>query len=264
MRCAVGLFLALVVAACNTGGGLTTPSTTPTLTVVRDADMSGRWHGWITLSASDQDTAYISLTLTQSGTAVEGTFECLYRCVEPIGTVTGTVSGMTLTWRLAFPNGGSCDGFEGTVFPDGVSGRYACAGAIGTDGTASGSWDLSRQSLSQCVPELVSPVANAILDNGRIDRSDVISWDFDWTDCPGATYHLVVIGRTAIYPVVDDWGLVESTSRMIDCGSYIGGSNVYGWRWRVRAYIDGRSGEWSREGIFDVEGPDSDPPQACE
>ena len=36
-------------------------------------------------------------------------------------------------------------------------------------------------------PQLISPVAGAMLDNGRTDRQDNIIWDFDWSDVPGAS-----------------------------------------------------------------------------
>jgi hypothetical protein len=57
---------------------------------------------------------------------------------------------------------------------------------------------------AQTTPELISPEAGAVLDNGCLDHSDLIIWDFDWTDVSGATdYNLFVIGANASIPVID-------------------------------------------------------------
>jgi hypothetical protein len=211
----------------------------------------------------DGATGHITLTLAQTGEAVSGTFECLYRCLNATGSVRGTISGMTLTGRVDFPDGRVCETFEGTLSAQGLSGRYACAGPIGKDGTVNGSWTAARVPASQCVPELVAPADHASMDNGRVDRRDQMTWDFSWTPCPGAHYHLLVSGATAMYPLVDARDVFEPSLRLQDCGSYVADQNRSGWRWRVRASVSGVWGSWSPEGVFNVEPLDRDPPGLC-
>jgi thiol-disulfide isomerase/thioredoxin len=110
------------------------------------------------------------------------------------------------------------------------------------------------------IPTLLSPPEGAVLDNGRFDGSDPEIWDFDWSDVPGATaYHLHVIGSKAKFPVIDRSDLPESAFHFEGRG-YIAGHNLPGWRWKVRAKLDGQWGAWSAERTFDVEPPDTDPP----
>jgi hypothetical protein len=125
-----------------------------------------------------------------------------------------------------------------------------------------------------CVPELLSPANEDILDNGRspsegTDAStDGITWEFDWSDCPNAAeYELHVIGRTATIPVVpvqDQYPIRESSFRYATCGGYVADMNRFGWRWRVRASVAGVWGPWSAERIFNVEPANTDPPGGCE
>lgn len=261
---AVGFMLAAIVQACDT----TPPPTRPTplaQSPESSPNLTGSWQGGISLSANEYDTAYFSLTLVQAGTSLTGTFECLYRCVHANGTVRGTISGIGLNWSATFPDGGSCDSFGGTISERGLSGDFSCAVPIATDGTARGKWSAARLAASSCVPELVSPTTDSSLDNGRIDGRDSETWDFDWTDCPGASgYQILVIGPHAIYPVVDDSFISESSFRNITCGSYVADQNRFGWRWRVRASTNGQWGNWSAEGRFNVERVDTDSPAACD
>lgn len=111
-----------------------------------------------------------------------------------------------------------------------------------------------------CIPSLISPEEGAVLDNGREDRLDDIVWDFDWSDCPGATrYHLYVEGPGALIPIIDD-GIGDSSYHHVSPGSYIIGRNRFDWTWRIRAELDGQWGEWSQICTFDVEPVNTDPP----
>ena len=115
---------------------------------------------------------------------------------------------------------------------------------------------------SMCIPSLISPGEGAILDNGRADRADDIMWDFDWSDCQGATeYHLYVIHSGSEFPVIDNDRIAHSHYSDISSGSYIIEGNRYGWKWKVRAKMDGQWGEWSEVGSFDIEPCDTDPPK---
>ncbi len=111
-----------------------------------------------------------------------------------------------------------------------------------------------------CVPELISPAAEDVMDNGRSDSADEIVWDFLWADCPGATeYHLYVIGSTASIPIINAEGIADSSFHHVKSGSYITFANRFGWRWKVRALVDGEWGNWSEERSFDVEPVNTDP-----
>lgn len=260
---ALGALLLGLLTACDSQPSTgPTPQTMETPTKKLNADVTGTWQGGLSLISNEYDTAPITLTLTQTGTEVMGTFECLYRCVHAEGTISGTIDGTRLTARIDFPGGG-CETLEGRISPEGFfSGTYACNSPIGRDGAGRGQWSAARDASSLCVPELLSPKNGEFLDNGRTDFRDPITWEFDWTDCPGERYHLLVIGPDAIYPVVDTWyGIDESRFQHVDCG-YVGRQN--GWRWRVRTFDrGGRVGRWSREGLFNVEPIGSDPPADC-
>ena len=55
-----------------------------------------------------------------------------------------------------------------------------------------------------CIPTLVAPTEGTLMDNGRLDGTDSIVWDFDWSDCAEATeYHLYVRNADASVPEVD-------------------------------------------------------------
>ena len=256
------LALVLFVSACGESPTSPTPPTDPTpqQPTPRVLGIAGIWRGGASL-VYEGDAAFITLTLSQSGAAIAGTFECLYRCTQDSGTVSGTLDGTKLMARLDFLNGAACETFDGTISESGLSGSYGCSTPLGKEGIANGFWSAVRETTPLCVPELISPVADAVLDNGRVDGSGDVVWNFDWTDCPGLSYHLLVIGPNAIYPIVDSL-ITESSFQRIKCGSFIAGPNRAGWRWRVRAVdgIIGGTGNWSAEGVFNVEPENVDPP----
>ena len=113
---------------------------------------------------------------------------------------------------------------------------------------------------SSCIPSPISPQPDAVLDNGRIDRDDYIVWDFDWSDCPGATqYHLYVFHIGSQFPVIDRF--ISSSSYHYECqGCYITEQNRVNWTWKVRAYVNNQWGAWSETRIFSVEPVNTDPP----
>jgi uncharacterized cupin superfamily protein len=110
-----------------------------------------------------------------------------------------------------------------------------------------------------CVPVLLSPDNDAVLDNGRSDRLDDVVWDFDWSDCSGATeYQLFVTHIGATIPIVDRDDLMQSSFTQVDPCAFILEENRFNWVWRVRAKTDGIWGAWSPERVFSVEAPDTD------
>lgn len=112
-----------------------------------------------------------------------------------------------------------------------------------------------------CVPLLISPGEGELLDNGRNDRQDDIIWDFDWSDCPGATkYNLYVQHEGSVGPVIDHPAVVASSYHYVGPGSYIIESNRFDWYWKVRSYASGKWSDWSEVRTFDVEPLNTDPP----
>jgi hypothetical protein len=105
-------------------------------------------------------------------------------------------------------------------------------------------------------PVLREPADGAIMDNGSLDLADPIAWNFDWEDVPQASeYQLFVMGPGASIPAIDQQSLKDSAFERKTAGSYIAGRNLAGWRWKVRAKVNGKWGPWSEERIFDVRPP---------
>ncbi len=105
-------------------------------------------------------------------------------------------------------------------------------------------------------PTLVSPPDRAVLDNGCDDHSDLMTWDFAWSEVPGATgYHLWVKNAGGSVPMLDQVGLKTTAFRYVS-NSYTPMSD--GWQWRVRAVVNGGYGEWSELRTFTVEPVNTD------
>ncbi|MEO8433591.1 MAG: hypothetical protein ABI596_01745 [Pyrinomonadaceae bacterium] len=110
-------------------------------------------------------------------------------------------------------------------------------------------------------PVLISPASGALMDNGCKPKRDGISWDFDWSDVPGATaYHIRVFRNPAI-PLINNTSVVPSayhyTSGPTD---HIINSNLNLWKWMVRAKVHGTWGRWSAPRGFRVEKLNTDCP----
>jgi hypothetical protein len=102
-----------------------------------------------------------------------------------------------------------------------------------------------------CKVSLLSPMNNAVLSQRRIGEGQFASsWTFSWTECPGATrYNLYVIGPGATNPLVNTDTL--GTSYLYRSTHY-GLTQLEGWTWRVRAYVNGEWGRWSDIRTFNV------------
>lgn len=116
----------------------------------------------------------------------------------------------------------------------------------------------SLATTNDCIPTLVAPTANAILDNGRTDRQDNQVWDFDWEDCPGATqYELYVIHSGADIPAIDYFTTDSSYQHLAERG-YVIEPNRFDWMWKVRSQVNGQWSDWSEIQIFEVEPVNTD------
>lgn len=110
----------------------------------------------------------------------------------------------------------------------------------------------ARRSQNACVPSLVSPESDAVLNQHRLDGNKVETrWRFSWSSCPGATkYHLHVLGLSAVNPIVDIATL--ETTFYEDWDTHYGITDRLGWRWKVRAYRAGSWSAWSETRTFSV------------
>jgi hypothetical protein len=109
-------------------------------------------------------------------------------------------------------------------------------------------------------PTLVSPANGAVMDNGCLDKSNGITWDFDWNDVAGATQYHLRVWRNPNLPLVNDMNIQQSSYHYDSPQSYIINSNLNGWRWMVRAKVHGVWGGWSEVRFFRVERLNADCP----
>jgi len=129
------------------------------------------------------------------------------------------------------------------------------------------------------IPTLISPSPHEILDNscyywdankGESVRTDIIEWNFKWSEVSGATYYNLYVhgGENAIFPVYDNY-LTSLSYLFKQIGPYIANQNRLDWYWRVRACnwiqddeISGHweYGPWSEMRFFNVEKLNTDCP----
>jgi serine/threonine protein kinase/Flp pilus assembly protein TadD len=117
-------------------------------------------------------------------------------------------------------------------------------------------------------PELLIPAAGAALDNGAAGGSKMMVWEFAWSDVPGATqYHLYIIGPNAGLPRINpriNNSRLSSSSYRFEAREYVPDPNRVGWRWKVRALVQGNWTDWSQERTFDVSPLDDNQPPSPE
>ena len=109
-------------------------------------------------------------------------------------------------------------------------------------------------------PILVSPVNGAVMDNGCRNKTNGITWDFDWSDVPGATAYHIRVWRNPALPAINDMSVASSSYHYDSPTTYIINSNLNGWRWMVRAKVHGVWGRWSVGRWFRVEKLNTDCP----
>jgi hypothetical protein len=108
------------------------------------------------------------------------------------------------------------------------------------------------------VPQLVTPVSGAVLDNGCVPGVDSVVWDFDWADVPGATqYQLYVRNGTSVFAMINDSTLTQSSFHFSQ-STYT--PNTTDWVWWVRARVGGTFHDWAGPRDFSVEEPNTDCP----
>jgi serine/threonine protein kinase/tetratricopeptide (TPR) repeat protein len=101
-------------------------------------------------------------------------------------------------------------------------------------------------------PTLVKPAAGAMLENRTFVWSKKSVWEFGWSEVPGATrYHLYVVLDGTHVPTIHN-STLTSSSYQFETGAFVPDQNRLGWRWKVRALVQGTWTDWSEERTFDV------------
>jgi hypothetical protein len=118
----------------------------------------------------------------------------------------------------------------------------------------------SESPQGSCVVQLIEPTSKAVLKQIRRSNGTIeIIWEFRWRDCPEARrYHLQVMRPQAPDPLINDDNLPHAEYLYRSSPPGNGVTNRKGWTWTVRAYVDGRWGNWSEPRTFDV-APPSEP-----
>ncbi|EDP94844.1 hypothetical protein KAOT1_01420 [Kordia algicida OT-1] len=98
---------------------------------------------------------------------------------------------------------------------------------------------------------LNSPQSNASLANGIESRNASFSWDFDWEDVPNAEQYEIVI----IHPNNNKKSILKNTPvsryQLVQRGG-LKNNELIGWKWKVRAFINGSYRDWSATRTFNV------------
>lgn len=142
--------MGLIVGACGGNESPTSPAapSAPSAPSVPSApaapNISGTWRGTARSSIFAGASVNIAATLTQTGASISGTYACspAADCDHSSGTITGAISGNSLTAQVAFPDGHSCGAFNGALSGNTLSGNYSCTDPRGND---QGSWTMTKQ-----------------------------------------------------------------------------------------------------------------------
>ena len=116
-------------------------------------------------------------------------------------------------------------------------------------------WSCSKESSfsENLVVKLITPVNEAILDNGCRGEFELLEWYFDWEDFPSAQkYHLYVIHIGSRSPVIDEDN-IQNSEYLKSGGAYIVSSYLRNWTWKVKAFVNDEWTEWSELRTFHVE-----------
>jgi hypothetical protein len=108
-------------------------------------------------------------------------------------------------------------------------------------------------------PTQISPSEGSVLDNGCQNRRDPIRWDFEWQPIAGAQTYRLYIKRTGSVRKLLDIQIHSTSYERNEPLAYIAPMNLAGWRWSVRALVNGQWTSWSTSN-FTVEPLDTDCP----
>ncbi len=136
----VMVLLAFVLTACGSGGEGGGGKVALTL--------NGTWNG--TATSDNGGSLNITLVLSQIGSNISGHIDCsvhdALQCPGTRGTVSGTLSGSTLTMDVQWDNGNACNQFDGTLEGGTLKGMYSCQEFGGVSNfTDNGNWTATLQ-----------------------------------------------------------------------------------------------------------------------
>ncbi len=109
-------------------------------------------------------------------------------------------------------------------------------------------------------PTLISPASGAIMDNGCKPMHNNVTWDFDWSDVPGATAYHIRAWKNPAIPFVNDMAVPSSSYHLDKPTGFFINTNLTGWRWTVRAKVHGVWGPWAVARGFRIEKLNTDCP----
>lgn len=102
------------------------------------------------------------------------------------------------------------------------------------------------------------PANNATLDNGCTNGRNGLNWMFSWVRKAKASYyHLKVYRSGSAKPFINEMRVSTNTYRLNRRG-IVANSNRLGWKWKVRAMVNGRWTKWSKVRNFRVEPKNTD------
>lgn len=104
---------------------------------------------------------------------------------------------------------------------------------------------------------LTSPRNNAVLDNGCTNRTNRVNWGFAWQKVNGASYYHLMVYKPGKNPFINIQK-IQRSSYLTNRRSYVSNSNRFGWKWKVRAFVNNRWTNWSTERTFNVEPVNTD------
>jgi hypothetical protein len=177
-----GISVSFLAAGCGGSGNSVAPSSAAST----PAAVAGQYSG---SALSDfGGFTYFTLNIVQQGSNITGTYSCQngsLRCLHSTGSLSGTVSGSTLTGRIDFgADGSSCSAFRGTFAANSWTGQYTCGGPVVDNGTWTASTAPSASSCAQTtvlegsgsVPAYTADVESiTTTTTGRLDVT------LDWT-----------------------------------------------------------------------------------
>lgn len=182
----------------------------------------------------------------------------------------GSVTARGVCWSTSsnptLSHNKTTDGAGEGSFSSNISGLvpnttyYVKAYVTNNAGTAYGEELNFTTKHERCIPAIVSPVNNAVMDNGCIlGIVENAYWSFYWNSCAGATKYNLYVANSAVTNPALDVETTVSEYRNHNAG-IIPDANRTGWTWKVRAYINGEWGDWSDSRAFEVEPINTDCP----
>lgn len=111
------------------------------------------------------------------------------------------------------------------------------------------------------IPRQLTPVSQAVLDNGCSGDRDVVEWPFNWSAIGGASRYHLQVSRPGEPPIVDTDSVARSYylfERRGHVDERKGAGRDRFFTWKVRAMVSGDWQPWSKDAAFEVEPANTD------